>query len=127
MLSKEADSEKNTDMNSADKANGKNNGLKSVLRLANVQDIEGQPSLAEKKKALDYIKSLKDKYELPMKFVDVRFAYDGSRITFAFIADGRVDFREMVKMLVKEFRTRIEMRQVGIRNQAKICGGVGRC
>jgi cell fate regulator YaaT (PSP1 superfamily) len=53
--------------------------------------------------------------------------FDASKITFFFSADGRVDFRKLVKMLVKEFRTKIEMRQVGIRNQAKMCGGVGRC
>ncbi len=53
--------------------------------------------------------------------------FDASKLTFFFTADGRVDFRKLVKMLVKEFRTKIEMRQVGIRNQAKMCGGIGRC
>jgi cell fate regulator YaaT (PSP1 superfamily) len=57
----------------------------------------------------------------------VESTFDASRLTFFFTADGRVDFRQLVKMLVKQFRVRIEMRQVGIRNQAKMCGGIGRC
>jgi len=62
-----------------------------------------------------------------MNLFSVESTFDASRLTFFFTADGRVDFRKLVKRLVKEFRTRIEMRQVGIRNQAKMCGGIGRC
>ena len=64
---------------------------------------------------------------LKMNLFSVESTFDASRLTFFFTADGRVDFRELVKRLVKEFRVRIEMRQVGIRNQAKMCGGIGRC
>ncbi len=127
LVKKKDVSEKTEETSSSSKAGNDSNELKSVLRLANVQDIEGQPSLADKKKALDYIKSLKDKYELPMKFVDVRFAYDGSRITFAFIADGRVDFREMVKDLTRHFGKNIRLQQIGIRDEAKIMGDSGHC
>ena len=65
--------------------------------------------------------------KLKMNLFSVESAFDASRLTFFFTADSRVDFRNLVKHLVKEFRTRIEMRQVGIRNQAKMCGGIGRC
>lgn len=64
---------------------------------------------------------------LQMSLFSVETTFDASRLTFFFTADGRVDFRQLVKMLVKEFKVRIEMRQVGIRNQAKMCGGLGRC
>ena len=64
---------------------------------------------------------------LSMNLFSAQSNFDASKMTFFFTADGRVDFRKLVKMLVKDFRTKIEMRQVGIRNQAKMCGGVGRC
>lgn len=64
---------------------------------------------------------------LQMSLFSVETTFDASRLTFFFTADGRVDFRQLVKLLVKEFKVRIEMRQVGIRNQAKMCGGLGRC
>ena len=64
---------------------------------------------------------------LEMNLFSVEATFDASRLTFFFTADGRVDFRQLVKTLVKEFHVRIEMRQVGIRNQAKMCGGLGRC
>ena len=64
---------------------------------------------------------------LEMHLFAVESNFEGSKLTFFFTADGRVDFRKLVKMLVKQFRSKIEMRQVGIRNQAKMCGGIGRC
>ena len=64
---------------------------------------------------------------LEMNLFAVESTFDASRLTFFFTADGRVDFRQLVKILVKQYRVRIEMRQVGIRNQAKMCGGLGRC
>jgi cell fate regulator YaaT (PSP1 superfamily) len=67
------------------------------------------------------------KLGLKMNLFSVESTFDASRLTFFFTADGRVDFRQLVKILVKQFRVRIEMRQVGIRNQAKMCGGIGRC
>ena len=65
--------------------------------------------------------------EMEMNLFSVESTFDSGKLTFFFTAEGRIDFRELVKILVNEFHTRIEMRQVGIRNQAKMCGGVGRC
>jgi cell fate regulator YaaT (PSP1 superfamily) len=62
-----------------------------------------------------------------MNLFSVESTFDASKLTFFFTADGRVDFRQLVKMLVKKLGAKIEMRQVGIRNQAKMCGGIGRC
>src|SRR3989339_991778 len=104
-----------------------NKEIKPVLRVATDRDLEKVPNLAEKKKALDYAKELKDKQNLPMKFIDVHFAFDGSRITFAFIADGRVDFRELVKELTRHFGRTIRLQQIGIRDEAKIMGDYGHC
>jgi cell fate regulator YaaT (PSP1 superfamily) len=102
--------------------------LKKVYRLATEKDFaqrEQNAVLEERAHAycLEAIKRLK----LQMNLFSVESTFDTSRLTFFFTADGRVDFRQLVKILVKEFRVRIEMRQVGIRNQAKMCGGLGRC
>jgi cell fate regulator YaaT (PSP1 superfamily) len=104
------------------------NKLKKVFRLATEKDFaqqEQNAALEERAHAfcLEAIKRLK----LQMNLFSVESTFDTSRLTFFFTADGRVDFRQLVKILVKEFRVRIEMRQVGIRNQAKMCGGLGRC
>ncbi len=66
-------------------------------------------------------------HQLPMSLVDVEYFFDGSKIIFYFTADGRVDFRELLKDLVRRLRTRVELRQIGIRNQAKMVGGLGGC
>ena len=102
--------------------------LKKVFRKANEKDInqvEHNQALEREAHAfcLKSIKSL----GLQMNLFSVESTFDASRLTFFFTADGRVDFRQLVKILVKQFRVRIEMRQVGIRNQAKMCGGLGRC
>ncbi|MEJ2639099.1 MAG: stage 0 sporulation family protein, partial [Desulfosarcinaceae bacterium] len=104
------------------------NKLKKVFRLATEKDFaqREQNAVLEKRAhafCLEAIKRLK----LQMNLFSVESTFDTSRLTFFFTADGRVDFRQLVKILVKEFRVRIEMRQVGIRNQAKMCGGLGRC
>jgi len=65
--------------------------------------------------------------KLKMRLFSVESTFDASKLTFFFTADGRVDFRQLVKMLVKQLGVKVEMRQVGIRNQAKMCGGLGRC
>ena len=102
--------------------------LKKVFRKANEKDL----NQVEHNKALEReahafcLKSIKS-LGLQMNLFSVESTFDASRLTFFFTADGRVDFRQLVKILVKQFRVRIEMRQVGIRNQAKMCGGVGRC
>jgi cell fate regulator YaaT (PSP1 superfamily) len=102
--------------------------LKKVFRKANEKDLnQVEYNMALEREAHAFcLKSIKA-LELKMNLFSVESTFDASRLTFFFTADGRVDFRQLVKTLVKQFRIRIEMRQVGIRNQAKMCGGMGRC
>ena len=102
--------------------------LKKIFRIATDQDFQQKEKNVETETqafdcCLKYIKQL----GLAMNLFSVESTFDASRLTFFFTSEGRVDFRQLVKMLVKEFRVRVEMRQVGIRNQAKMCGGIGRC
>ena len=83
--------------------------------------------LSAEKKAHNYCLSCIRELGLKMNLFSVESSFDGSKLIFFFTSEGRVDFRQLVKMLVKEFGVRVEMRQVGIRNQAKMCGGIGRC
>lgn len=102
--------------------------LKKVYRPATENDFHQLQKNAEtENRALEYCHQCIKELKLEMNLFQTESNFDASKITFFFTADGRVDFRKLVKMLVKEFRTKIEMRQVGIRNQAKMCGGVGRC
>ncbi len=110
------------------KKNDNRKPLKKVFRIAGEQDFKQEKKNVETEKqafacCLDYIKQL----GLAMNLFSVESTFDASRLTFFFTSEGRVDFRQLVKMLVKQFRVRVEMRQVGIRNQAKMCGGIGRC
>lgn len=98
-----------------------------VLRKANVRDLEKMLIKNEKKDALLHARQMKEKYKLSMKFIDVHFSFDGSKITFAFIADGRIDFRELVKDLTRHFGKSIRLQQIGIRDEAKITGDCGHC
>jgi len=98
-----------------------------ILRKASVHDLEKMLVKDEKEEALSYARQMKDKYNLAMKFIDVHFSFDGSKITFAFIADGRVDFRELVKDLTRNFGKSIRLQQIGIRDEAKIMGDCGHC
>ncbi len=102
--------------------------LKKVFRPATEQDFEQKEKNAGfEKEAHKFCMGYIREFGLKMNLFAVESTFDASKLTFFFTAEGRVDFRELVKVLVKEFHTRIEMRQVGIRNQAKICGGIGRC
>ncbi len=102
--------------------------LKKIFRLAGEEDLKQYREMLEKEKtAYEFCKERIEERGLPMRLINVESLYDGSKITFYFTANGRVDFRELVKDLVKEFHTRIELRQVGVRNQAKMIGGVGSC
>ena len=102
--------------------------LKEVFRLATDEDRrQYQENLERGRHAYDYCKERIEKLGLPMRLVDVESFFDGSEIIFYFYADGRVDFRELVKDLVKKLRTRIELRQIGVRNKAKMIGGLGPC
>lgn len=102
--------------------------LKDVVRIATREDLD---KIAEnRKKEKDAFKVANEKIEqhgLEMKLVDVEYSFDGSKILFYFTADGRVDFRNLVKDLAGVFRTRIELRQIGVRDESKMLGGVGIC
>ncbi len=102
--------------------------LKKIYRPVTDEDIKQlEANIAIENDAYQYCsESIKD-LGLDMNLFAVESNFEGSKLTFFFTADGRVDFRKLVKMLVKQFRSKIEMRQVGIRNQAKMCGGIGRC
>lgn len=101
--------------------------IKPILRKADNDDLDNVISESEKDRSLDQCKRLVDRIGLPMKLVDAHFSFDGSRITFAFISDGRVDFRELVKELTRTFNKNIRLHQIGIRDEAKICGDCGHC
>ena len=102
--------------------------LKKIHRLANEKDIKRrQKNIADEKSAHNYCLKCINDLGLKMNLFSVEKSFDGNKYTFFFTSDGRVDFRQLVKMLVKHLSARVEMRQVGIRNQAKMCGGVGRC
>ena len=102
--------------------------LKQVLRRATEEDMEILAENAEKERSAFQIGLEKiEKHGLPMKLVDVEYTFDNSKVIFYFTADGRVDFRELVKDLASVFRTRIELRQIGVRDQAKMLGGLGPC
>ncbi|MCG6893777.1 MAG: stage 0 sporulation family protein [Desulfobacteraceae bacterium] len=102
--------------------------LKKVFRLAGDADYRQLGKNREtEQRARAFCQQCIDQLGLKMNLFAVESTFDGNKMTFFFTADGRVDFRQLVKMLVRELGVRIEMRQVGIRNQAKMCGGLGRC
>ncbi len=101
---------------------------KKVFRLATEKDFEQlQKNRELEKNSYDFCMKHIRELNIEMRLFAVESNFDAGKLIFFFIAEGRVDFRQLVKMLVQEFAVRIEMRQVGIRNQAKICGGLGRC
>ena len=102
--------------------------LKSVIRLATEDDKKKEEKNKEKEKeafkiCLDKI----HKHGLEMKLIDAEYTFDNNKVLFYFTADGRIDFRELVKDLASVFRTRIELRQIGVRDETKIRGGLGIC
>ncbi|MBQ9010029.1 MAG: stage 0 sporulation family protein [Clostridia bacterium] len=102
--------------------------LKPILRIATQEDLNIQRENEEREKqALETAELKVQELKLDMKLVDVEFAFDRSKITFYFTADGRVDFRILVKNLASVFKTRIELRQIGVRDEAKMLGGLGPC
>ncbi len=99
-----------------------------VVRLASHDDIVTRRRHQQREAEAHRIALLKIRERgLPMKLTRVEQAFDGSRLVFYFTADGRVDFRELVRELASEFRSRIEMRQIGVRDEAKVLGGYGSC
>lgn len=102
--------------------------LKPVLRMANEQDLRTVTENKQKEKeAFDICIKKIEAHKLQMKLVDVEYTFDRNKILFYFTADGRVDFRELVKDLASVFRTRIELRQIGVRDESKKVGGLGIC
>ena len=102
--------------------------LKNVLRLATDEDLQlAATNSAREETAFRYCRSKILERQMEMKLVKAEYLFDGSKIIFYFTADGRVDFRELVKDLAHHFHTRIEMRQIGVRDEAKLIGGIGIC
>jgi len=102
--------------------------LKPVIRIATEEDADRETVNRLKEK--DAFKICKERiaaHGLEMKLIDAEYTFDGSKLLFYFTADGRVDFRELVKDLAGQFRTRIELRQIGVRDETKIIGGIGIC
>ncbi|MGI6279002.1 MAG: PSP1 domain-containing protein [Acutalibacteraceae bacterium] len=102
--------------------------LCKMLRIANQKDFAKLEENRKKEvEAYKICEKKIEKHQLDMKLVSVEYSFDGSRIVFFFTAEGRVDFRELVKDLASEFHTRIELRQIGVRDEAKMLGGIGVC
>ena len=102
--------------------------LKSVIRIATDEDKRNEEKNREKEKeAFDICLEKIRKHELDMKLINAEYTFDGNKVLFYFTADGRIDFRELVKDLAAVFRTRIELRQLGVRDETKIRGGIGIC
>ena len=102
--------------------------LKEVIRIANAQDDKKEESNRKREKEAYQIclKKIKE-HGLEMKLIDVEYTFDNNKVLFYFTADGRIDFRELVKDLAAIFKTRIELRQIGVRDETKILGGIGIC
>lgn len=102
--------------------------LKPVIRMATPEDEAVEKRNREKEKdAFKICQEKIKKHNLEMKLIDAEYTFDNNKVLFYFTADGRIDFRELVKDLASVFRTRIELRQVGVRDETKIMGGVGIC
>lgn len=102
--------------------------LKKIIRIADEKDHKKHDeNMRKKERALRLCQEKIDKHKLEMKLIDVEYTFDNSKIIFYFTADGRVDFRELVKDLASVFKMRIELRQIGVRDEAKMMGGIGTC
>ncbi len=102
--------------------------LKPVVRKATEKDVQtAQANVDKKADAIKVAKEKIEKHKLNMKLIDCEFTFDNSKVIFYFTSETRVDFRELVKDLASHFRIRIELRQVGIRDEAKLLGGLGPC
>ena len=102
--------------------------LKPIIRIADDEDRKkNEENIEKREKALAICQQKIDARGLEMKLVDVEYTFDNSKVIFYFTADGRVDFRELVKDLAAAFRMRIELRQIGVRDETKMMGGIGSC
>lgn len=103
-------------------------GLKKIIHKATEEEVAQYFSLKENEKnALDFCRQKVKEMGLPMKLLFAEYLFGGAKLLFYFVSESRVDFRELVKELAKEFKIRIELRQVGVRDEAKIIGGLGNC
>lgn len=102
--------------------------LKKVLRVANEKDMRKlEENIKKQEDAFQVCEQKIAAHKLDMKLVSVEYSFDGGKITFFFTAEGRVDFRELVKDLANHFHARIELRQIGVRDEARMLGGIGIC
>ncbi len=102
--------------------------LKPVLRKATDEDVKRhEENLAKRQDALRLAQEMANRRKLEMKFVDVEFTFDGTKVVFYFTSEHRIDFRDLVKELASNYRMRIELRQIGIRDECKLKGGLGPC
>ena len=102
--------------------------LKKISRVATCDDLEHEASNREREKhAIEVCERKIAEHNLPMKLLDAESAFDGSQITFSFSADGRVDFRELVKDVASALKTKVQLHQIGVRDEAKLLGGYGGC
>ncbi|MEF9954230.1 MAG: stage 0 sporulation family protein [Clostridium sp.] len=102
--------------------------LKPVIRMATQADMDAENKNKEKEKeAFKICQEKIAKHDLQMKLIDAEYTFDNNKVLFYFTADGRIDFRELVKDLAAVFKTRIELRQIGVRDETKIRGGIGVC
>ena len=102
--------------------------LKEVMRIATQQDIDTYNNNAmDAEKALALCKEVVAQQELDMRLVNCEYTLDKSKVIFNFTADDRIDFRKLVKVLAQNLKTRIELRQIGVRDEAKLLGGIGPC
>lgn len=102
--------------------------LRPVIRVATEKDIkQNEENKRKEDEALKICQQKVASHQLEMKLVEAEYTFDGAKLTFYFTADGRIDFRELVKDLAATFKTRIELRQIGIRDEAKFMGGLGIC
>jgi len=102
--------------------------LPTVIRKASVEDLERmRKNIQDEERAVPFFRVSMGKFNLNMKLVSIHYQFDRKKLFFFYTSDGRVDFRELAKELAAEFKTRIELRQIGVRDEAKKVGGVGTC
>ncbi len=102
--------------------------LKPVLRKATDKDkVQRENNLTKAKEMAKAVEELIAKFSLDMRVVDIEYVFDGSKVVISFVSESRVDFRDLVKELASKFKSRIELRQIGIRDKAKAIGGIGPC
>lgn len=105
-----------------------NSALKLVIRIATKKDEEqNKKNIVDAKKAIKKCNDLIEKYKINMKIIDASYTFDRDQLIFRFISDNRIDFRELARDLASIYKTRIELRQVGVRDKAREVGGIGTC